>query len=226
MPLPRVIEPEILDHLAPSDPAAMRSRRDLERLDVYLGNSRWIGRMLADHPGRRRGGVVELGAGDGQLCNKILQSSLGTKVTGFDLVSRPPKLSRGVQWKSGDFFQTLPSTPASAVVGSLILHHFSAAELRDLGKLLGAAELLCFVEPYRHPAVLAMSSLAKPFVGHVTRHDMPASIRAGFLPGEIAAALALDTTLWHVVESCHWRGAIRMVAWRKCESPSRSSAAA
>ena len=27
-PRPRVVEPEILDHLAPDDPAAMRSRRD------------------------------------------------------------------------------------------------------------------------------------------------------------------------------------------------------
>ena len=38
--LPRVLEPETLDHLAPDDPVAQRSRRDLRRVNAFMGARR------------------------------------------------------------------------------------------------------------------------------------------------------------------------------------------
>ena len=45
--LPRVLEPETLDHLAPDDPVAQRSRRDLRRVNAFMGARRILARAMA-----------------------------------------------------------------------------------------------------------------------------------------------------------------------------------
>ena len=52
--LPRILEPETLDHLAPDDPAARRSRRDLRRVNAFMGARRILARAL-DRVTRERG---------------------------------------------------------------------------------------------------------------------------------------------------------------------------
>ena len=64
--LNRVIIPEILDSLNPADPRAIRSRRDLQWIDLYLGNSRWIVRQLKK-PTSPLARIIEIGAGEGDL---------------------------------------------------------------------------------------------------------------------------------------------------------------
>src|SRR5436190_17319003 len=68
--LPRVLEPETLDHLAPDDPVAQRSRRDLRRVNAFMGARRILARAMAravtDAPGRPLR-ILELGCGDGRL---------------------------------------------------------------------------------------------------------------------------------------------------------------
>ena len=212
--LNRVIIPEILDSLNPSDPRAIRSRRDLRWIDLYLGNSRWIVRRLktqTSHPAQ----IIEIGAGEGDLCCKIQNSLPSSTVTGLDLIQRPTNLPASIRWIGGDFFQTLPNIDADACVGSLILHHFSDEALRDLGARLQSFRSLTFCEPLRSRLPLFLSKLSCPFLSEVTRHDMPASIRAGFLPGELPALLGLDSNEWIVTESSHWRGALRLAAWRR-----------
>jgi len=86
----RRVEPELLDELSPADPYAVGSRRDILRLNAWMGHSRLMARTLAAceapsalgpgaaearaasgapalspraHPRR----VVELGAGDGRF---------------------------------------------------------------------------------------------------------------------------------------------------------------
>jgi len=207
----RVIIPEILDSLDPADPRAVRSRRDLRLIDLFLGNSRWIVRQLKKQtppPAR----VIEIGAGEGRLCQKIQTARPSSTVTGLDLVQRPASLPRRIQWIDGDFFQTLPKTEADACAGSLILHHFSNEALRDLGARLQSFRSLVFCEPLRSRLPLFLSMLSYPFASEVTRHDMPASIRAGFRPGELPALLGLDLKKWSVSESSHWHGALRLVA--------------
>ena len=121
--LDRVIVPEILDSLDPSDPRALRSRNDLRLIDFFLGNSRWIvGQLEKQDPAPAR--ILELGAGEGELCRRINASLPSSNVTGLDLIGRPANLSADIDWISGDFFDTLPATNADTCVGSLILHHF------------------------------------------------------------------------------------------------------
>jgi hypothetical protein len=209
--LNRVIIPEILDSLNPADPRAIRSRRDLRWIDLYLGNSRWIVRQLKTQtppPAQ----IIEIGAGEGDLCRKVQTSLPSSTVTGLDLIQRPSNLPASIRWIGGDFFQTLPNIDADACVGSLILHHFSDEALRDLGVRLQSFRSLVFCEPLRSRVPLFLSKLSCPFLSEVTRHDMPASIRAGFRPGELPALLGLDSKKWSVRESSHWRGVLRLVA--------------
>ena len=210
----RVITPEILDSLDPSDPRAIRSRRDLRHIDAFLGNTRWVVRQLLP-PHAAGTGIVEIGAGSGDLCAKLQAALPATTITGLDLIERPDPLPATIRWISGDFFETLPGIRAGACVGSLILHHFPQSVLRELGRLLATFPLLVFCEPLRSAFPLAMAGLAAPFVGEVTRHDMPASIRAGFQKGELAPALGLRPDTWHIQEIATHRGSLRLVARRR-----------
>ena len=69
--------------------------------------------------------------------------------------------------------------------------------------------------PLRSPLPLAASALLFPLVGEVTRHDMPASIRAGFLPGEMAEALELDPKSWTIREVTTLSGSLRFTASKR-----------
>jgi len=214
--LERVIIPEILDSLDPADSRAIRSRRDLRRIDLFLGNSRWVLRQLKKQtpvPAR----IAEIGAGEGDLCRKISSTLPSSVITGLDLITRPANLPANIQWISGDFFQTLRQTDADTCIGSLILHHFSKPALRDLGVALQSFRQLVFCEPLRSRVPLFLSQLSAAFMGEVTRHDMPASIRAGFCQGELPALLGLDSKFWTISESSHWRGALRLLAKRRPE---------
>lgn len=71
----RSVLPEILDHLAPEDPQAQRSRRDLRRVNHFMGACSLLAAGL--HPAAaaaRRSAplrLLELGAGDGQLMLRV-----------------------------------------------------------------------------------------------------------------------------------------------------------
>jgi hypothetical protein len=209
--LDRIIIPEILDSLNPADPRAIRSRRDLRWIDLFLGNSRWIVRQLKKQtppPAR----IIEIGAGEGDLCRRVQTSLPSSTVTGLDLIQRPGNLPEVIKWSSGDFFQILPKIDADVCIGSLILHHFSDEALRDLGAGLQSFRSLTFCEPLRSHLPLFLAKLTCPVLSEVTRHDMPASIRAGFITGELPALLGLDSKNWHIRESSHWRGLLRFTA--------------
>ncbi|MEI8293987.1 MAG: class I SAM-dependent methyltransferase [bacterium] len=209
--LDRVIIPEILDSLNPADPRARRSRRDLRWIDLCLGNSRWIlSQLKKQSPASSR--IVEIGAGEGGLCQSIQAAFPPAKLTGLDLVPRPTSLPEEIEWVSGDFFQTLPETDADTCVGSLILHHFGEGALRDLGHRFQSFRRLLFCEPLRSRRPLLLSRVASVFMGEVTRHDMPTSIRAGFRPGELQALLGLDSKKWLVHESISQTMTLRFAA--------------
>jgi hypothetical protein len=209
----RTLQPELLDHLDPADPGAIRSRRDLRFLDLFLGNSRWTVRSLRRFQGRFKS-FVELGAGDGRLCRALSDTHPSAEITGLDRVGRPVDLCPSIRWVSGDFLETLPAVNAEVCFGSLILHHLDAPSLRRLGHEFRRFPLLLFTEPYRGTLPLRMAGLALPFVGEITRHDMPASIRAGFRKGELAPLLGLDPARWEVRELVTRRGSLRFAAIR------------
>jgi hypothetical protein len=72
--LPRILEPETLDHLAPDDPVARRSRRDLRRVNAFMGARGILARALdrvARGARRKPLRIVELGCGDGRLMLEV-----------------------------------------------------------------------------------------------------------------------------------------------------------
>lgn len=211
----RIVHPEILDHLPPTNPHALRSRQDLRRLNLFLGNSRWIHRIIQREWDKSYARIAEIGAGEGLLCNRLAQALPNAEIVGLDFMPAPDHLAKGVKWLCGDFFQTLPEMHADVVIGSLVLHHFSDECLQRLGRIFECSQLLVFVEPYRSPLVLALSHLIMPFIDQVTQHDMPTSIRAGFRLGELAPLMGLDFSKWRIFENYHWRGTLRMIARRQ-----------
>lgn len=210
MAIGRVIRPEILDGLPPADPEARRSRRDLRWINCLQGNPAWLRARLADSHK-----IVELGAGDGVLARQIAVWFPEAELTGLDLAPRPAGLPERMGWKQGDLFETLPASPCDTVIGAMIVHHFSDAALARLGAAVVAcgARRLCLCEPWRSGLSHFWGGLLSPFTGRVTQHDMPASIDAGFVPGELPGRLNLPG--WRVRESVHWRGVLRLQAWKE-----------
>lgn len=206
----RVVEPEILDGLPPDDPEAVRSRRDLARINFLMGNERWIRRQVAIRPDLAAKGIVEWGAGSGHLISSL---SAHGPTTGVDLVPRPLWLSEAVDWKQGDVFEQ--EVGGGVLIANLFLHHFEADSLRPLGTVAKQFEQLVFVEPLRTKGSLFLGHGVLPLVNRVTRHDMLVSIRAGFVPGELPELLGLDPEDWKVSERCSWRGGLRMLASRR-----------
>jgi hypothetical protein len=207
----RRLTPEILDTLPPSDPAAIRSRCDLQKIDRFLGNTRWLVSQicsLSPPPAD----IAELGAGSGRFLEALHTALPSATLTGYDLHPAPCGTMR---WVEGNILQTLQ--PHEVIVGSLIAHHFDESSLRSLGKHLASARAILFVEPLRTALSYLMALCALPFSGRVTRHDMPASIRAGFRPGELAPLLGL--TNHTITEKAVQRGVLRFIAVRSGFSP-------
>ncbi|MDB4438396.1 class I SAM-dependent methyltransferase [bacterium] len=203
MGVKRTVVPEILDSLPGGDPDALRSRRDLRLINFLMGNERWI--MKQDH----RGGVIELGAGEGQLTRKLAERG---EVVGLDFQDRPDDLN--VCWEAGDLFEKLPGVVGETVVANLILHHFEDDQLARLGKLIRDRRFLIAVEPWRSRISLAEGYSLWPFINHVTKHDMMVSIRAGFRKGELREMLDLGAG-WEWKEEVSLLGGLRVLAWQK-----------
>jgi hypothetical protein len=216
----RVICAEILDHLPADDPSALRARLDLRAVNALMGNNRWVRRALLHAikkamrpPVAAKPRFVEIGAGDGRLCKKILAWFPGAIVTGLDLAPRPIGLPKTISWRQGDLFDQLPSCAGEALVGVLILHHFSDERLLGLGRLIRDFRAVCFCEPWRARFSHFLGALIRPFCGKVARHDLHISIDAGFVSGELPRLLELEG--WHVEESVDWRGSLRLLAWKE-----------
>ena len=203
MSLPRCVEPEWLDELPADDPRAIRSRRDLSRVNAWMLQTGIMARLLAKH----RGGeppraIVELGAGDGSfmlgIARRMASRWPGVTVVSVDrqnIVSDQTRQAfRAVGWKIEtvtadifDFFKQR-TRDADIVTANLFLHHFSRDELARL--LAGAsalAPLFVACEPRRSPLALAASHLLIAIgCNDVSRHDAVVSVRAGFSGHELS----------------------------------------
>ena len=215
MAISRVIRAEILDGLRADDASAIRARTDLRRINALMGNKRWVRQALRQALSRRGGNIrfIEIGAGDGSLCRKLVHWFPGSMVTGLDLAPRPSTLPEAVSWRQGDLFRQLPNCAGEVLVGVMVLHHFSDERLFKLAQMLKDFKIVCFCETWRLRFPHLLGALLWPFCGAVTRHDLHASIDAGFLPGELPRLLGLEN--WHVQESMDWRGSLRLLACRE-----------
>lgn len=205
----RVVKPEILDGLDPMDPEAVRSRRDLRMINFLMGNERWISRQVKAMPELARDGIVEWGAGSGDLVSRL--AGYGP-ASGVDLMPRPAGLAEEISWKQGSVFDQ--DDTGGILVANLFLHHFKEGELAQLGQVASQFGAMIFVEPLRKPGSLALGRGMLPLVNRVTKHDMIVSIEAGFIAGELAGMLGLNPAQWNLSERCSWRGGLRVLASR------------
>ena len=208
----RALTPEILDFLAPDDPRAVRSRRDLVRINAVMGQSRIMAKVLASFPAP--GLLADLGGGDGRFLLKVARqlakSWANVKVVILDRQSIiSAKTHAGfaaLGWTCeslpGDIFESLPQLRPDIVTANLFLHHFDDPALaRLLG--LAASRTRGFVacEPHRSGLALWGARLVGVLgANDVTRHDAVASVRAGFRAPELSALWPQDAA-WICNES-------------------------
>lgn len=211
---PRSVLPEILDHLPADDPEAVRSRRDLRRINFLMGNERWIFRAIQKFPDAAARGIVELGAGDGALISKLSVMFSKVELTACDLAPRPATLDSRVRWRQGDLLSDRHDLSGGVLIANLFLHHFEGEALRALGTLCEGFEIVVFCEPDRARIPHLLGASIWPWVNRVTRHDMHVSIDAGFVKGELPALLGLEPKWWKISETSTWRGARRVLGWR------------
>jgi 2-polyprenyl-3-methyl-5-hydroxy-6-metoxy-1,4-benzoquinol methylase len=188
----RVVNPEILDSLDPSDPAAIRSRKDLRRINWFMRGEAWILQQLVEMKDLSK--VVEIGAGDGHLATKIKEKFPAVTVIAVDLLDRPESVPLNVEWQTGDVMQSHCFDDDTVVVANLFIHHLDDEKLFQLGEKISSCRALIMAEPHRYWFSKLLGYLMFPLINRVTRHDMLVSIDAGFRFGELAGLIDVD---WH-----------------------------
>ena len=202
--LTRCVEEETLDHLHEDDPRAIRSRRDLRRINRIMGNVQIVDSLLSDSLARPPLRIAELGAGDGSLLLRIAKrrarSWPGVALTLVDrqnLLSAPTRaafadLGWTVHAAAMDVFAWLEREDHpryDVIVANLFVHHFEADALSRLFRAI-ARVTGCFVacEP-RRARIPLLGSYLVGVVGAnaVTRRDAVLSVRAGFRDRELSA---------------------------------------
>ncbi len=213
----RIVERELLDELPADDARAIGSRRDLQRVNAWMGHARIMARaMTAAFTERRPQSIVDLGAGDGTLLLQLAriiaprwkpmravmvdQQRLLTPQTEAKFAA----LSWRVECVESDVFDWLARTnPESfdVTITSLFLHHFLADRLNKLLRLAARqTDFFVACEPERTNFSLCAASLLG-FAGcnDVTRHDGKISVRAGFVEDELSA-LWPSRENWRIIE--------------------------
>ncbi|PAW74616.1 MAG: hypothetical protein B9S38_02960 [Verrucomicrobiia bacterium Tous-C4TDCM] len=192
----------------------MRSRIDLKVINFLMGNERWIARQVREFPEVRARGVLEIGAGEGTLLERLGKAHPGIPLKACDLAPRPGWLPEEIAWDQRDVFECLAESSGGILAANLFLHHFEEPELSRFGPLMRNFEVICINEPFRTAQTITDARFMRPFVGRATKHDMVVSIRAGFVPGELPELLGLDAAEWKVHEETSWRGGLRVLASR------------
>ena len=221
----RVVEPELLDDLPPSDPRAIGSRADLRRLNSIMGHDDILSRAFNHHLDEalsrsRPLRLVELGAGDGtlllRLARRVSAPGLTARVMLLDrqnIVSPETRrafaaLNWSVESVANDVFAWLeqPFPAVDMMIANLFLHHFPDKSLTALFRLAAArTDLFIACEPRRTPFALTASRWLR-LIGcnAITRHDAVVSVRAGFIGRELSALWPADNQ-WQLSEqSAGW----------------------
>jgi len=200
----RSVEPELLDELPPDDPRAQRSRKDLQRVNAWMGNSKIMAAALRSaFDGQAPRAVVDLGAGDGtfllRVARELAPAWNGARVLLLDQQDLLKPEAReafvalrcrveSLQTEVLDWLSEPLRQPFDAIVANLFLHHFPDAQLAGLLRgVADRARVFVAVEPRRSAWSLAFARLVG-LIGcnAVTRHDAVLSVKAGFAGPEVS----------------------------------------
>jgi hypothetical protein len=218
MTAPRCVCPEALDDLAPGDPKALRSRRDLRRVHRAMGSvsalNHALSRLrLAAHPQS----ILELGAGDGSLLLR-LAGAVGPRWSGVKLtlldrqhIVDPETVEsyRRHGWEVTAvcedaliWARQAVHQPYDLTVATLFLHHFQDSDLRELLRgVVSHSRAFIAIEPRREMLAKVGSRLIGLLgTNAVTREDAVKSVAAGFTDDEITAAWPGTDTKWWTQE--------------------------
>jgi hypothetical protein len=211
----RQVKREWLDSLPPDDAAAIRSRRDLRRVNAWMSNSRILACALQSAAnGQSLRTLAELGSGDGhlllQVARRLSPPARGARVLLLDRLSLVSSETEAAFHQTGwraepiqadvfDWLGRAGGEPVDALVANLFLHHFTDDQLRELFRLAARrAPVLVAVEPRRCTGALMFSRLLWAIgCNSVTRHDAVVSVGAGFAASELAA-------LWPSAPAGRW----------------------
>ena len=202
MGLQRRIDPEWLDQLPASDPLAIRSRRDLKRINALLSHTGMMRRGLMRYPGKPRT-LVDLGAGDGtfmlglarQLASRWQDVSV-ILLDRQDIVSAATreaftKLGWKIETVTADLFDFLEAAPPrkfDVMTANLFLHHLTEEQLARLfASVAQRAQLFMACDPRRTAWVRETSRMLWVLgCNDVSVHDAVVSARAGFHGKELS----------------------------------------
>ena len=213
----RIVLPELLDVLLPQDPSALRSRRDLRRLNAWMGHPRLMARLLKKHlihPDARH--VVELGAGDGHfllaVAERLRGQWPGAQATLVDQLDALDPQTHGqfnrLGWRvhaetaeASEWLRKSSPNTSGAVISNLFFHQFETAQLAAVLRLAAASSrLVVALEPRRSWLPRVCGRLLWVIgCGPVTCHDGHISVRAGFSGHELSA-LWPDKDNWELTE--------------------------
>ncbi|WP_192258096.1 methyltransferase domain-containing protein [Mesorhizobium silamurunense] len=199
----RSLVPEILDGLAADDARALRSRRDLARINALMFQAPIMASLMRKFLPRPPGRILEIGAGDGTFMLKVARRMARdwreVELTMLDRVGLvTPKLAADfaalgwtVETITADVFDWAEKADGrlfDAITVNLFLHHFDDAGLLRLFSLLRRkAPLILASEPLRTGFALTAARLLPAIgVNDVTRHDAVQSVRAGFRGSELS----------------------------------------
>jgi hypothetical protein len=219
---PRCVRPEALDNLAPEDPKALRSRRDLRRVHramrtVSALNHALSRLRLAAQPKI----ILELGAGDGSLLLRLAAAVrprwTDVRLTLLDrqhmVNSETVESYRRHGWEVTTVCEdALVWARQSAhqhydlTVATLFLHHFEDSELRELLRgVVSQSRAFIAIEPRREMLAKVGSRLIGLLgTNAVTREDAVKSVDAGFTGAEITAA-------WPEIDKAWWTQEFRVL---------------
>ena len=213
----RVVLPELLDVLPPRDAAALRSRRDLRRVNAWMRHPQIMARALRENlPGRAAQCLVELGAGDGHFLLSVAARAHGrwpdTQAILVDqlevLDARARDGFRRFGWharaeisEAAEWLRQARPQPAQTILCNLFLHQFQTEPLAELLRLAAdSSRMVIALEPRRSWLPRCCGRLLWAIgCGPVTRHDARISIRAGFAGDELSA-LWPDKRNWRLTE--------------------------
>jgi len=199
----RIVQPELLDDLAPGDARAIHSRADLQRLNRIMRHAAILRAAQVRYASRPPRIIAELGAGDGTLM-LALARQLNSRWPGVRviLLDRQKSVSNetlssldSLGWKAEavtvDVFEWLTSdrNASDIIIANLFLHHFPDDKLAELLRLVAQhTDLFIACETRRDwPSFVVTPFLGLLGCNSVTRHDARLSVEAGFVGRELSA---------------------------------------